>query len=155
MVQTLISPAPDSENISPWVQTERPAVVWSEANCLVEEHYAHTGSAAQEGWARAMRGRMGRRMVDPEAEQANLRRRLDNANRYFRRKAAAVFNDETAMHLLNEIHVKVVVETEEFDFCKYGRALAKLTAANFCEIGANSVYITEPGQRFVDNINKE
>ena len=49
----------------------------------------------------------------------------------------------------------VVIGTEQFDFCRNGRALAKLTAANFCEIGANSVYITEPGQNFVDNIKEQ
>ena len=85
---------------------------------------------------------------------ANLRRRLDNFNRHFRRKAAAVLNDDAALRLLAAMYSNVVVETDEFDFCKHGRALAKLTAANFCEIGANSIYITESGQRFIDNINQ-
>ena len=52
------------------------------------------------------------------------------------------------------MYSNVVVETDDFDFCQHGRALAKLTAANFCEVGANSIYITEPGQRFIDNINE-
>ena len=52
------------------------------------------------------------------------------------------------------MYSNVVVETDEFDFCQHGRALAKLTAASFCEVGANSIYITEPGQRFIDNINE-
>ena len=85
---------------------------------------------------------------------ADLHRRLDNFNRHFRRKAAAVLNDEAALRLLAAMYSNVVVETDEFDFCQHGRALAKLAAANFCEIGANSIYITESGQRFIDNINK-
>ena len=84
----------------------------------------------------------------------DLRRRLDRANRHFRRKAAAVLNDEAALRLLATMYTRVVVETDDFDFCEHGRALAKLTAANFCEISANSIYITKPGQRFIDNINK-
>ena len=30
--------------------------------------------------------------------------------------------------------------------------MAKLTAANFCEVGANVIYITESGQRFIASI---
>ena len=84
---------------------------------------------------------------------ADLRRRLNNANRHFRRKAAAVFNDDAALTLLATLYESVVVETEDFDFCEHGQALAKLTAANFAEVGANGIFITEPGQRFIDNIN--
>lgn len=87
--------------------------------------------------------------------QVDLKRRLDNANRYFRRKAAAVFNDRAAMDLLETLYKYVVVATEEFNFCEDGRALAKLAAANFAEIGANGIFITESGQRFIDNINAQ
>lgn len=85
----------------------------------------------------------------------DLERRLGNVNRHFRRKAAAVFNDNDALTLLATLYESVVVETEEFDFCQHGRALAKLTAANFAEVGANGIFITESGQRFIDNINAQ
>ena len=91
---------------------------------------------------------------EPASQPDDLQRRLDNANRHFRRKAAAVLNDESALRLLAAMYTRVVVETDDFDFGAHGRALAKLTAANFCEISANSIYITKPGQRFIDNINE-
>ena len=81
-----------------------------------------------------------------------LRQRLANANDYFRRKASEVLNDEPALSLLAAMYQGVVVEIVEFDFCNNGMALAKLTAANFAEIGANIIYITEAGQRFIDSI---
>ena len=87
--------------------------------------------------------------------QVDLKRRLDNANRHFRRKAAAVFNDDAALTLLATLYERVVVTTEDFDFCQQGRALAKLAAANFAEVGANGIFITESGQRFIDNINAQ
>lgn len=89
---------------------------------------------------------------DPELVKS-LKRRLNDANRHFRRKAAAVFNDDAALTLLATLYESVVVETEDFDFCEHGRSLAKLAAANFCEIGSNGIFITESGQRFIDNIN--
>ena len=81
----------------------------------------------------------------------NLRQRLDNANDYFRRKAAEVYSDESALDLLTILHKAVVVEIADFDPVKDGIPLAKLTAANFCEIGANVIYITEVGQRFMES----
>lgn len=87
--------------------------------------------------------------------QADLKRRLDNANRHFRRKAAAVFNDDDALTLLATLYESVVITTEDFNFCQDGRALAKLAAANFAEVGANGIFITESGQRFIDNINAQ
>ena len=79
--------------------------------------------------------------------------RLSEVNQHFRRKAAAVFNDEAALGLLASMHSERIIETSDFDFCHDGRALAKLTAAHFCEVGANSVYITHRGQRYVDYLN--
>lgn len=84
----------------------------------------------------------------------NLTLRLDNANRYFRRMASSVYNDEEATKLLKSMYSDVLVENKDFDFCRSGRALAKLTAANFCEIGTDDVYITEHGQRFIDSLSK-
>ena len=75
---------------------------------------------------------------------------LDDMNRHFRRKAASVINDGASLRLLAEMYSKKVVETSEFDFCRDGRSLAKLTAAHFCEVGVNGIYITDRGYRFFD-----
>ena len=85
----------------------------------------------------------------------NLRRRLDDANRHFRRKASAVLGDEDAVRLLAKVYQVVTLDLEEFDTCEEGIALAKLTAANFCEIGANVIYITEAGQSFIEELSGE
>ena len=87
--------------------------------------------------------------VDPVED---LRRRLDNANNYFLRKASEVFNDEAALRLLAGMYCDVVVQIADFDPGKNGLPLAKLTAANFCEIGENVIYITDAGQKFIESI---
>ena len=84
-----------------------------------------------------------------------LRQRLDNANNHFRKKAAAVFGDGDAVRLLARLYQAVTVDVADFDARKDGVSLAKLTAANFCEIGAKSIYITEAGQNFIDAVNSE
>ena len=76
-------------------------------------------------------------------------RRLDRANRHFRLKAGAVFNDPDALDLLTRMNSQILVETSDFDFCNDGRSLAKLTAANFCDVGANGIFITDRGCRFI------
>ena len=89
------------------------------------------------------------------ASTEDLRRRLDNANRHFRRKAAAVLGDEDAVRLLAELYQSFNLDIEEFDTCRQGIALAKLTAANFCEVGAKVIYITEAGQSFIEALHRE
>lgn len=84
-----------------------------------------------------------------------LRQRLNNANNHFRKKAAAVFGDDDAVRLLARLYQAAVVDIVDFDACEDGIALAKLTAANFCEIGAKSIYITEAGQNFIDAVNSD
>ena len=84
-----------------------------------------------------------------------MRQRLANANNHLRKKAAAVFGDDDAVRLLARLYHALVVDIADFDAGKDGIALAKLTAANFCEIGAKSIYITEAGQRFIDAINSD
>ena len=54
-----------------------------------------------------------------------------------------------------ELYQSFNIDLEEFDACEYGVALAKLTAANFCEVGAKVIYITEAGQGFIEALNKE
>ena len=84
-----------------------------------------------------------------------LRQRLDNANRHFERKAAEVLGDKDAVRLLATLYDSINIGIDEFDSCQRGIALAKLTAANFCEIGAKYIYISEAGQRFIEALNKE
>ena len=64
-----------------------------------------------------------------------------------------MFGDEDAVRLLARLYQTVIVDIADFDACKDGVSLAKLTAANFCEIGAKSIYITEAGQNFIDALN--
>lgn len=82
----------------------------------------------------------------------DLRQRLANANDYFHRKATEVFNDESALDLLVTMHQDIVVDISTFDLCENGLPLAKLTAANFCEVGARVIYITEAGQQFIESL---
>ena len=82
----------------------------------------------------------------------NLRRRLSNANAYFARKADEVFIDESSLKLLATLYEKTVVPISELDVGTHGTSLARLTAANFCEVGVNVIYITEAGQQFVDSV---
>lgn len=83
-----------------------------------------------------------------------LRQRLSNANAHFRRKAADVLDDEEALQLLCDLYETVVINISEFDPCVNGIALSRLTAANFCEVGANVIFITDSGRRFVESIDQ-
>ena len=92
----------------------------------------------------------------PRAESTdgdqNIRRRLSHANAYFARKADEVFIDELSLKLLATLYEQIVVPASELDVGSHGASLARLAAANFCEIGANVIYITEAGQQFVDSV---
>ena len=90
-------------------------------------------------------------MVDMLSAESSLQR-LDYANNHFRRKASEIFNDEAALRLLATMYRNIVIEIADFDSCQNGISLAKLTAANFCEIGANTIQITEAGQKFIESI---
>ena len=85
----------------------------------------------------------------------DVRERLKNANNHFRRKAAEVLGDEEAVLLLANLYRNSNIQLEDFDACRDGIALARLTAANFCEIGARVIYITEAGQGFIESIDQE
>ena len=90
------------------------------------------------------------RYLDNTEEE--LRRRLANANDYFHRKASEVLNDEAALKLLAALYEEKVIDIEDIDMRESGIPLAKLTAANFCQIGAKVIYVTDHGYRFVDSI---
>ena len=81
-----------------------------------------------------------------------IRQRLADANGYFRRKAGEVVNDEDAIMLLAAMYQDIVLDISTLDTGREGLSLAKLAAANFCEIGDKLIYITETGQRFVKSI---
>ena len=85
----------------------------------------------------------------------NLRRRLANANDHFRRKASEVYNDQSALDLLTTFDRDVVVDISDFDTCSYGIPLSKLAAANFCEVGASVIFITDAGQRFIESLRMQ
>lgn len=93
----------------------------------------------------------GSRLSD-DGQAVGLQQRIDNANAHFRRKAAEVFIDEVALRLLAVLYQDSVVDLADCDVGQRGVPLAKLAAANFCEVGANVIYITESGQRFVESI---
>ena len=91
------------------------------------------------------------RRGQPEAS-TSLQQRLDNVNGYFQRKSNEVFNDDSALRLLATMYEDTVIDISVFNSCQEGLPLSKLTAANFCEVGANAIYITEAGQRFIESI---
>ena len=84
----------------------------------------------------------------------DLRQRLANANDYFHRKATEVYTDKAALELLITMDQDVVLEISDFDTCESGIPLAKLTAANFSEVGAKVIFITEAGQRFIASLRQ-
>lgn len=83
---------------------------------------------------------------------ADLQRRLDNANAHFRRKAAEVLVDDSAVRLMAVLYQDGLVELADFNNRQLGIPLAKIAAAGFCEIGANAICITQSGQNFVGSL---
>lgn len=91
----------------------------------------------------------------PDDDQAvGLQQRIDNINDHFHRKAAEVFTDDVALRFLAVLYQDSVIDLADCDAGQQGVPLAKLTAANFCEVGANVIYITESGQRFLESIQR-
>ena len=87
-----------------------------------------------------------------EYSVTELRSRLDHANQHFRRKAAAVLRDKDAALLLATLYKQSNMRVQDFDTCTFGIPLAKLAAANFCDIGSRSIYITMAGREFIESI---
>ena len=83
---------------------------------------------------------------------SNLQQRLARANAYFRRKAAGVLTDDTAVRLLADLYQHGLIEFERFNSVRHGIPLAKISAAGFCEIGATAIYITLSGERFIGSL---
>lgn len=92
------------------------------------------------------------RRAETSISRQDVRQRLDNVNLHFARKADEVFIDAPSLELLASLYASIVVPISEVDVGEQGTALARLAAANFCEVGANVIYVTEAGQRFVESI---
>ena len=140
-----------------WITDSAPGVIWSVGASRFEivsdkvyirrsrddEPQSHMGTTYRLEPKRAF----------DSSETQDLRQRLENANAYFRWKAAEVFEDESAVRLLAKLYESVIIEFSDFDSCEDGVSLAKLTAAAFCEFSSTGIYITESGQRFIESIN--
>ena len=90
-----------------------------------------------------------RPMPDSKTE---LRQKVSRTSNYFRRKASAVLADAYALELLADLYEAGVMDKPDLDLCERCDALAKLAAANLCELGENIVYITPAGRQFIDRI---
>ena len=101
------------------------------------------------GYPRLVRSRT-RRVAD--GRNSVLRARLDKANQHFRRKATAVIRDKDAVILLAALYKQSNMRVQDFDTCTLGIPLAKLAAANFCDIGSQSIYITMAGREFIESV---
>lgn len=82
----------------------------------------------------------------------SLQQRLDHVNAHFRRKATAVLADDVALRLLAALYQDRVSDLADFNACELGVPLSKLTAANFCEVGAIAIWITDAGHQFITSI---
>ena len=140
-------------------EAEQPGASWRVAYV---DPFA-TRSATRGSYGRVPRLRHARHVADlywhhrvpGKNETEELRQRLDNANNYFRRMAADVFGDEESIKLLVDLYQKTAIKLSEFDASRRGIALSRLTAAHFCEVGYNLIYITEAGQRFIEWLNQK
>ena len=56
------------------------------------------------------------------------------------------------MRLLADLYEGGSIDKEDLGLCTKCSSLAKLTAANFCAVGAEVVYITPAGRQFIDRI---
>lgn len=81
-----------------------------------------------------------------------MRLRMKKVSQHFRHKAGAVLGDGGALRLLADLYEGGAIDKEAMGLCRRCSSLAKLTAANFCEVGVNVVYITPAGRRFIDRI---
>ena len=82
----------------------------------------------------------------------DLRRRLHAANEYFVQKTTEVMIDEHAVTLLADLYEKITVDIDDFDSCHNAVALARLSAANFVEVGARIIHITVFGRKFIESL---
>ena len=91
------------------------------------------------------------KLVDPEHED-QLQARVENESSHLRRMVAAVVNDQEALRLMARLHDRESIETKELEDSAI--PLAKITAANFAQVGAHLVHVTGPGRKFVQSIRE-
>lgn len=127
---------------------------WSEENCFVDSSRGRRLSPFLNQRRGAHRHPLGGQQRRIQESPMALSQRLDNANTYFRRKAAEVLDDESALTFLHGLYQDVVIDLDNCGVSADGVALAKLTAANFCEVGANVISITISGRRFLESVKK-
>ena len=82
----------------------------------------------------------------------DLRTRLHAANEYFVQKTTEVMIDEHAVTLLAELYENVTIDIDDFDTRSNAMSLARLTAANFVEVGARIIHITVFGRKFIESL---
>ena len=63
-----------------------------------------------------------------------------------------MLRDKDAALLLATLYKQSNMRVQDFDTCTFGIPLAKLAAANFCDIGSRSIYITMAGREFIESI---
>ena len=89
----------------------------------------------------------------PHASALRLARQLAAQARQRQRALPPQFlADDTAARLLAVLYQDGLVDLANFNAGELGRLLAKLTAAGFCEIGVNAIWITQSGQNFVGSL---
>ena len=127
---------------------------WIEGHAVLPVHnpYGHAGATSIGFQGPLSEWLLALRHSENTEPTENLRQRLANANDYFRRKASEVLNDDLALRLLATLYQATIVDISKLDTCQYGIALSKLTAANFCEVGTDVIYITKSGRYFIDAI---
>lgn len=87
-------------------------------------------------------------------EQNTDQEMLERINRHFAWRKAQVLADDTTLRLLAVLYEKGAIDKNEFDGAKWAFPLARLAAANMCEVGAAVVSISEFGQFTVQEIMK-
>lgn len=89
----------------------------------------------------------------PHASALRLARQLAaQARQRQRALPPQVLADDTAARLLAVLYQDGLVDLANFNAGELGILLAKLTAAGFCEIGVNAIWITQSGQNFVGSL---
>ena len=136
-----------------WTGMVHPGLGWNVEDCIVSQYPTRHPMLNNER-AGLRRNAVRIHQVKIMRSTETLAQRVDNANAYFRRKAAEVLDDEHALEYLNNLYQQVVVDIPDSGISPDGFALGKIAAANFCEIGANAISITLSGRRFVESIRK-
>ena len=91
---------------------------------------------------------------DPIESRLNINERLKRVNKYFKLKAADVLSDDLSVRLLAKLYEAESIGFPELGIDDASKALAKLTAAGFCELGELKLQITDSGRQFIEGVEK-